>query len=248
MAIKPPYDRKKAAFLLHRLSNKVRKGNGKVFAIGFNKSASTSLHALFVSVGLNSYHGVEWRQHNDIRFLRKYDCFSDGTPRDLAELDGLFPNSKFILNIRDLRGWVYSRLAHIERHKQLKPDYATHSSWDTTEEAIKVWIKRRNEYHLFVLSYFSQRPHDLLVVNFIRDDLAADKVCRFLGYKDKCPKPEKNANPDKRLNQKYVEMLHCAVAELNIPEHELDYDIYCPSLESSGIQSRFPPDSSMIKT
>ena len=69
------------------------------------------------------------------------------------------------------------------------------------EETIKDWIKQRNVYHIFVLSFFADRPADILVVNFIRDKLAATKVCNFLGYPGECDRPEKNINPNKDYSQ-----------------------------------------------
>ena len=234
-------------YTLRFFLNKVGIRNRKVFVIGFNKSASSSLHFLFESLGRPSYHGVAWRNLDDLKLLQKYDCFSDDIPRDLSELDRLFPSSKFILNVRDLRSWIYSRLAHIERNKKSNSKYKTHPTWDTTEEAIKVWIKTRNEYHLSVLSYFAGRPADILVVNFIRDELAAVKVCRFLGYKGERERPRKNVNPRKDTPKEHKEMLQHCIAELGISENDLNYDIYCPSIESEATQSRFPADSSMLK-
>lgn len=42
----------------------------KIFVIGFNKTASTTLHELFKRNDLKSFHGCRWP-------LKKYDCFSD---------------------------------------------------------------------------------------------------------------------------------------------------------------------------
>jgi len=166
----------------YRLLNQTGETKKKVFAVGFNKSGTTSLHTLFQSRGLLSYHGLKWKGCDDLRLLRSYDCFSDGIPKDLAKLDRLFPGSKFILQVRDLNSWLYSRLAHIERDKE---EYAHHGGpeWDNTEYAIKAWIKKRNAHHLFVLSYFSERPLDILIVNLIRDESSTTKVCTFLDMK-----------------------------------------------------------------
>ena len=217
----------------------------KVFAIGFNKSGTTSLHALFISLGLSSYHGVEWRGCDNLALLRSYDCFSDDIPKDLPRLDYLFPGSKFILQVRDLDSWVYSRLAHIER-EQKQGTHMAKPNWDITEFAIKAWIKKRNEHHLFVLEYFSRRPADFIVINFIRDDAAATTVSRFLGYSGTYQKPKININPDKDQPLKYSKMLMNAIADLGIPEQELKFDIYCPSLLINAAESKFPVDSSLL--
>lgn len=204
----------------------------KVFAIGFNKTATSSLHALFNEIGRPSYHGVRWRNLLDVRLLNKYDCFSDGIPDDLAKLDAMFPGSKFILQVRDLRSWVHSRLGHIDRYKSTAP-YNIGLDWDVTETAIKIWIVQRNAYHKLVLEHFKDRPNDLLIVNFIRDNEAAFKVCRFLNHNHHGKRPRKNVNPIRQLNDKYETMLNNCITELGIPKSELDNDIFCPSLEKS---------------
>ncbi len=226
----------------------------KVFAVGYNKSGTTSLHALFESKGFMCYHGTDWRNSLDITLLNAFDCFSDGPPKDynidgppedITKLDSLFPGSKFILQVRDLESWVYSRLAHLEREREAK---ITHSlpGWNISRYAIKGWIKRRNAYHLAVLSYFSERPSDLLVINFIRDESAATKVCKFLGFDGNYIRPKKNYNPRKGPHYKHVRILRRCIRKLRIPENELKNDIYCPSLESNKAHRRFSPDSSMI--
>ncbi|PKN95330.1 MAG: hypothetical protein CVU44_01215 [Chloroflexi bacterium HGW-Chloroflexi-6] len=233
-----------ARISLHRFLNRSGIRKKKIFAIGFNKSGTTSLHALFMSLGLFSYHGVEWRGCDNLKLLREYDCFSDDVPKDLPKLDKLFPRSKFILQVRDLESWVYSRLAHIERER--KQNVIGGPEWELTEFAIRSWVKKRNAHHLFVLSYFSKRPSDLLVVNFIRDETAAAKVCNFLGYKGNYPKPLENANPSKNIPPEYSKMLQNVLAELKIPEAEAKNDIYCPSLAGSENYSGFPVDSSLL--
>lgn len=225
--------------------NKIGLRKKKVFAIGFNKCATTSLHSLFSSLGLPSHHGVEWRGCDNLNLLNKYDCFSDGIPKDLAKLDTLFPGSKFILQVRDLESWVYSRLAHIERSKARGP-YETDPEWDNTEQAINFWIQQRNDYHLFVLSYFAQRPSDLIVVNFIKDPLAGTKVANFLGYAGNYQRPKENVKPDKRVPPNHIKMLKRCAEELRIPSEEMKCDIYCPSLADNHAAEKYPADTGLL--
>ncbi|MBE9043087.1 hypothetical protein IQ255_01465 [Pleurocapsales cyanobacterium LEGE 10410] len=242
--------KQKANIKFKSLLNQTGIRKSKVFAIGFNKSGTSSLQALFKSFDRPSYHGIEWADCEDLKLLQKYDCFSDGididgVTADIAKLDQLFPGSKFIMQVRDAESWIYSRLAHIERYKRSET-YKVTPAWDTTEQAIKHWIRMRNAHHLFVLSYFSERPSDLLIVNFIQDELAATKVANFLGYKGEYQRPKRNVKPSKEIPLKHREMLERSIAELEVPEQELEFDIYCPSLESDEIHSRFPVDSSML--
>ncbi len=213
----------------------------KVFAIGFNKSATTSLHTLFQSLGLTSYHGGEWRDCEDMSLLNNFDCFSDGYPKNHNKLDALFPGSKFILQVRDLKSWVYSRLAHIRRVKALNT-YKGSAIWDETEHAVKFWIQQRNDYHLEVMSYFENRPADFLIVNVTKDQRSAQKIVDFLGFTGNYTMPYANANPGKEVPEKdRVLFGHCLQA-LGIAEHEQTYDIYCPSL----VNSLFPSDSGKL--
>ena len=228
--------------ILNRLGLRRRR---KVFAIGFNKSGTTSLHALFETLGLVSHHGTRWRESADMTLLRSYDCFSDDVPTDLPKLDQLFPGSRFILQVRELDTWVYSRLAHIERGKQ-NAAYKTHALWNTTETSVKSWITYRNTYHCFVLSYFARRPQDLLVVNFVRDPDAAVKICRFLDYDTVPVKPARNVNPDGSYPSKHRALLQRCLADLGVPATELRHDILCSSLlpaEAAG----YPVDTSVLK-
>lgn len=219
----------------------------KVFAVGFNKCATTSLHALFTTLGLPSYHGTQWRSSDKLWLLKSYDCFSDGIPQDLAKLDRLFPGSKFVLQVRDLESWVYSRLAHIERSKR-SGIHRVAADWDTTDYAVTSWIHNRNRHHLLVQDYFAERPGDLLIVNFIRDPSAATRVAHFLGYSGTYDRPEDNANPDKAVPASHRETLSRCAAELHIPAQELKYDIYCPSLLEPGSDRGTPADSAWLQS
>lgn len=231
-------------FLLHSLGIRRK----KIFAIGFNKCGTTSLHSLFQSLGLSSYHGTRWRKHQEIRLFLFYDCFSDGSPSgELAKLDELFPGSKFILQVRELDSWIYSRLKHIERQKQENRNKTRGKYWDNTEEAVKKWIKDRNDYHTFVLSYFSERSSDLLIINYIRDELAAEKICRFLGYDCEVQKPKENVNPIKNSYlPKHRKLFINSIEALGISESEIEYDILCPSLLSKNLKDNLPLDTSEL--
>lgn len=238
---------RKAVTSTRQILNKTGLRNAeKVFAVGFNKTGTTSIHTLFKKLGLPSYHGENWRSCDNLRLLDSYDCFSDGIPEDLPKLDKMYPGSKFILQVRNLDSWVYSRLAHIERNKEKNIQIDRSKDWDNTHFAIKSWIKQRNVHHLSVLSYFTDRPSDLLVVNFIRDKSAAEKIATFLGYEADFQKPKKNVRPTKEPALRHKKMLQKCISDLKIPEEELNYDIYCPSLPATKEAKKIPPDTSML--
>lgn len=216
----------------------------KAFAVGFNKSGTSSMHRLFEEFGFRSFHGPDWRNSENVNFLRKYDCFGDGIPTDISKLDSNFPNSLFILQVRDLHSWLLSRLAHIEREKS-RGTYKLDKHWNTTVESIREWILLRNRHHFFVLSYFCRRPQDLLVVNFIRDNEAHSKIADFLGIKSNITKPKQNVNI-RSVNCDHVELIKSAQTGLSIPEAEMRADLFTLSLMGMSFSSLYPSDSEFL--
>lgn len=217
----------------------------KVFAIGFNKSGTVSLHSLFQELGLHSYHGTEWRDCSNLKLLNSYDCFTDGVPKDIGRLDGLFPKAKFVLQVRELDQWIYSRMGHIDRAKG-KGVHEARRTWENTEDAIESWIRRRNAHHTNVLSYFDKRESDLLVVNFCREVDAGTRVARFLGYSGTYYTPRKNSKSDSTPPKEYAEMLARVADKLGIPAEELSCDFLCPSLMEQKNESNDPKDTSSM--
>jgi hypothetical protein len=89
------------------------------------------------------------------------------------------------------------------------------------------------------------RPDDLLLVNYIRDPLAARKIAVFLGHPAAVEKPHANRNPAAEAKLKNAGMIGTVLAGLGIPESEWQNDIHCPSL-SRETDSGIPADTSRI--
>jgi len=182
----------------------------KIFCIGLNKTGSTSLDAAFKILGFKNVHYSIWypgggkeilsdiirdnSEHNRMLFsgIEGYDAYSDffqrgETQRPFKILDEQYPNSKFILNTRDLRSWLRSR----ERHVLKKPNLIKlqkenpSNAWFNIDQA--AWRKDFIEYHENVLFYFRNRPADFLVINVPAGE-GWGKLCPFLGV----PIPNKN--------------------------------------------------------
>lgn len=93
----------------------------KVFGIGANKTGTTSLQAVFYVLGLKVAPQDEGElctlgaHRGDLRRLQRYveayDAFQDApfsTKSYYAQLDALFPDSKFVLTIREPEIWFRS--------------------------------------------------------------------------------------------------------------------------------------------
>lgn len=135
----------------------------KIFVIGFNKTASTTLHKLFKVNNLKSQHATSWD-------LENYDCFSDnGNLNNFRQLDNQYKDAIFILNTRNLTKWLISRFKHGHRQCE-RLQRNTNWAYPCTPELALQWIKDRETYYLQVLDYFKDRPHKLIIVSIDHDN------------------------------------------------------------------------------
>ena len=126
----------------------------KYFVIGYNKTATTTFHALFSMNGFRSQHAIgrKWD-------LDSYDCFSDnGQMNKFKELDDKFQNAIFILNTRNLRSWLVSRLMHGQKMK-------TSWAYPPSVAMCHKWILERDQYHRKVLEHFKNKKEKLIVIS-----------------------------------------------------------------------------------
>jgi hypothetical protein len=89
------------------------------------------------------------------------------------EMDIQYPNSRFILNIRNVDNWIRSRIYHgdgsylnvVMENLQLSKD-----------EVSKKWRKDFQKHYKSVTEYFKDVPNKLLVMNIETDDCAQKLV------------------------------------------------------------------------
>lgn len=138
----------------------MNKSHEKYFVIGFNKTATSTLHNLFLKNNLKSQH-----KKSEFWNTSKYDCFSDITSghQIWKELDKKYENAIFILNVREMDKWLISRFKHGLRNK-VKPNWA----YPCTPQRCIEWIHSREKIHLEILNFFSEKPHKLIIINIDR--------------------------------------------------------------------------------
>ncbi len=219
--------------------------NQKVFAIGFNKTGSSSIHDLFIGLGYHSYHGEKWRDTSRRMIFVQYDAFCDGIPDDLMKLDSINPGAKYILQVRELDSWISSRLEHISRRPVNRKTPVT-KDWTMEDESVKTWVLKRNEYHMEVLEYFKDRTDDLLIVNFISDESSANKIAEYLNYKGKVDKPHANINSRKTSVLRHADMIARSLHAIGVDEREWKNDLLCPSLIPLEKRDLYPGTSSEL--
>ena len=143
----------------------------KYFVIGFNKTATTTMHELFLLNGIKSQHDNDWD-------LEKYDAFSDNKHLSIyRELSIKYPDAMFILNIRNIKEWIVSRVNHGIIYKTLYNNDINHDwiwkwTYPMSEQEILDNIVWRNTHIKSVIYYFKykQMTNQLLVLDVDQAD------------------------------------------------------------------------------
>lgn len=177
----------------------------KVFGIGWAKTGTTTLGSCLEILGykhksqdLDLVYDLKSGNHDRIfSVVDRFDSFEDW-PWILLyrELDQRYPGSKFILTVRDTEKWWRSYRNHI----------ATRGARADIREIRKIiygfeedladkpaYVARYERHNAEVLRYFTDRPDDLLVLNWEQGG-GWPELCRFLGKKEPRQKlPHANA-------------------------------------------------------
>lgn len=148
----------------------------KVFCVGANKTATTSLRDVLVRLGYKVPNtqlqertiGNSLRQGDYSplkRLVRKYDAFKDipfSIEQNYAILDALFPNQKFILTVRDPDAWFDSLVAF---HKKV-------FGFDSVSQVDEDFV--RNQMHYVEADYMHE--HSKRIVTRFN---STDETIRF---------------------------------------------------------------------
>lgn len=162
----------------------------KVFQIGLNKTATRSIFVLFKRSGYKSVHWAKGDLAADIAenkalgqkpltswadtvlFTDMESVHKKSTPlegyRDFAFLDQHYPKAKFILNSRDVNGWLRSRMLH--REGKYFRYFVHHFNTSDPIEIMQRWKIGWQEHHAAVRAYFADRPGKLLEFTVGEDD------------------------------------------------------------------------------
>ena len=190
-------------------------GKPKIFGIGNNKTGTTSLKQAMENLGyvignqriaekmMNQWAVRDFK--NLIRYCHTAQFFQDvpfSKPYTFIVLDHAFPNSKFVLTIRDSPEQWYNSLTKFHAKKWGEDGrIPTKEDLENADYVYKGWpwhlnrwvqntpesnpykkedlIKSYIDYNNNVIEYFRHRPHDLLVLN-VAEDGAHQKLCTFL--------------------------------------------------------------------
>ena len=205
----------------------------KIFQIGHNRCGTLSLLNFFLNNSIERKSLIHWDHgrlaltihdniSNDEFALKGYEhmlYFSDMEGYDFKKnrwrymyknfklLDQQYPDSKFILNIRDLNNWLESRKKWMIWHKDKWQTYADALcdvlKINDIEKLNELWKREWYSHLIEVLDYFKNRPNDLLVYDIEKDN--PEKIIIFfkdhLNFKHKLM-PHINKSSTQRIAKK----------------------------------------------
>tara|TARA_B110000208_G_scaffold191914_1_gene260923 strand:+ start:6610 stop:7158 length:549 start_codon:yes stop_codon:yes gene_type:complete len=167
----------------------------RIFIIGFNRTGTRSLDNFFSKNGLKSVHWDQGRLARKIKrtfnegksLLKDYSdylVFSDMEDYKrlnyahidyYKELYKQYPNSKFILNIRDMENWIESRNNHLKGWYVIE---LCRIIGCNKEELNRRWRKEFIEHCKDVIFFFKNKKKKLIVFNIEKDDI--DIIIQFI--------------------------------------------------------------------
>ena len=158
----------------------------KIFGIGLAKTGTTSLYRALKMLGYSAAHNP-----NSFEELARFDAGTNILVADhFEELDRRYPGSRFIYTVRDRVPWLRSFEKHrtgkwITGPRRGKPAAKASAVQRVygTEHCFEpdVLAAAYDRHERRVLSYFRDRPGDLLVVDLCAPGDKWPTLCEFLG-------------------------------------------------------------------
>jgi hypothetical protein len=151
-----------------------RKNFNKIFNIGYNKTGTTTMEYVFKKLG----YSCPDQQEQEARivkqlylgnfkplidFVAQYDAFQDMPFSQgvvYSQVDALFPNSKFILTVRNKDDW-YESLVRFQTNGLLK-----NAEVDNIDKANEVTFKNKNLYLYNNYIYENKKRQVSFVLNY----------------------------------------------------------------------------------
>lgn len=197
-----------------------RKQSRKIFCIGHNKTGTTSLTKAFLDFGFSVgnqdkaerliYYYRDRKFGEIVKHCNTATVFQDvpfSLPYTFVHLDQMFPNSKFILTVRNsAEDWYNSKIRFQSKRYGVNGEVPTYEDlmaatykwkgfpyetkkiiYNTDDQDLynkEKLIKFYNDYNASVIEYFRYRMNDLLVLN-LNEDGSYIKFCDFIGMKPK---------------------------------------------------------------
>ena len=209
--------------------------NKKYFCIGLHKTGTTSLHRIALNSGLKSIHSCDWGHWIGLRDeeFSKYDFFCDGGSHyniineiDYEYLYDKYPNSIFIINIREPRSWLISKLNHAGWDKNtiiITPDQKlinTDLWYQKTKKNIKLFICHYFDRYIKILEYFVNKQDRGYIVDVASGRIVNLKLLFQKQYSNQKVHANKGRYIDNRVSNEILEFIDNEINIVNRDKYE----------------------------
>jgi len=160
----------------------------RVFCIGWHKTGTSTLGYALLELGYEVLGArldmadslLSGDYETPLQEAGRFNAIQDVPWAALfKELDERYPNSKFILTVRDEQDWLKSASKHF------KDTYFALHEWLYGNGVMRgnedIYLERFRKHYREVRAYFNNRPEDLLELNFEEGGARWEKLCGFLG-------------------------------------------------------------------
>ena len=183
---------------------------GKIIGVGFQKTGTSTLREALKILGYrvcdtkpNLLVPILKENYRKVfRKLDQYDAAEDNPwPMLFKEIDRKYPGSKFILTVRDTESWYKSVSRHIGNLRAPIHEWIYGKGKGLPKDDKQHTISIYKKHNQAVMSYFENRPENLLVLDFNKGD-GWEELCAFLGHEiPSTPLPHYNdASKHKKKN------------------------------------------------
>lgn len=181
----------------------------KVFCVGFQKTGTTSLHAALTTLGYRTAAVIGDDLSADelaksgaklcVEAAKRFDAVEDMPwPIFFRELDAAYPDSKFVLTVRDADGWFGSIDGHFGDRESEMQAFVYGRDAAAPRGNRQRYVDVFNRHNAAVRAHFADRPYDLLEMDLTAGDGWAE-LCGFLGDPvPHTPFPVKNRSADRQ--------------------------------------------------
>jgi hypothetical protein len=203
----------------------------KIFGIGLSKTGTSSLCRALNELEISSVHYphdlTTFRElasaNYSLSILNKYQSITDIPVAPFyPQLDAIYPESKFILTVRNLDRWLDSIEHHWnfmhewskrDRYFRRFTEFITACVYGSYEFNRERFAYVYNKHYRDVLSYFLDRPDDLLVLDACGGE-GWEELCSFLkiATPDR-PYPHANRREEKDTQASWIKCLDEAIEE-----------------------------------
>jgi hypothetical protein len=204
-------------------------GHKKYFCIGLHKTGTSTLHKIALNNKLKSTHSTNW-QYNEKK-IKKYDFFCDGGSHynniyeiDYEYLHSKYPNSIFIINIREPRSWIISKLKHAgwDEKTVVVPDNKSKNQYNwkkKTKRNISLFICHYFDRYIKILEYFLNKQDKGYVVDIVSGKVENLKLLSNNNENSNQNVHEKKGN-NKNLSNEIIEFIDNEIYIVNKNKYE----------------------------